>query len=92
MTEPPTVADIACRAAALAPAFAELAPQCRELRRATDETVRLIREAGIHRIMQPARYGGHALGWDALCEVCDTLGNVGCTIGESCVACGVCMP
>ena len=47
------------RARDLRPKFAERATACEQLRRLPDETERDLHEAGIFRMVQPARVGGH---------------------------------
>jgi alkylation response protein AidB-like acyl-CoA dehydrogenase len=65
------------RARALAPALAERAADCEKARSVPRATVDDFRAAGLHRMMQPARYGGFELGWDVLCETAIEFGR-GC--------------
>lgn len=62
------LADAVRRAAALAPALRERAAACERQRRVPDETVAELVASKVLRLCQPTRFGGSALGWDALCE------------------------
>ncbi len=69
----PTATDVTreellARSRSLAPALRARAAESERLRRAPDETVAEMKRLGLFRIMQPARYGGFALGWDVFCE------------------------
>jgi alkylation response protein AidB-like acyl-CoA dehydrogenase len=65
------------RAAALVPVLAERAQQAEQLRRIPDETVADLTSAGLLRIANPDRYGGHRLDYDTVVEVGAELGR-GC--------------
>lgn len=65
------------RAAALAPVLRERTAKTETLRRCPEETVEDLAAAGLLRICQPARWGGHELPWDVLCEVSRVLAR-GC--------------
>lgn len=85
VTEPKTGAkspaalrlDLLERAAALAPVLRERTAKAETLRRCPEETVADLAAAGLLRICQPARWGGHELPWDVLCEVSRVLAR-GC--------------
>ncbi len=63
-------ADEACRAAAaLVPRLAERAAQSEELRRCHPDTIKDLHEAGLMRLMQPARFGGSELGLEVAMNV-----------------------
>ncbi len=61
-------------AAALVPKIAARAAQAEALRRVPDETIADLHEAGLLRMMQPARFGGSELGlgdlMDVVLEIC----------------------
>jgi 3-hydroxy-9,10-secoandrosta-1,3,5(10)-triene-9,17-dione monooxygenase len=65
------------RAEKLVPVLRERAARCEELRRVPDETVADFRDAQIHRISQPAMYGGLGFDMDTVYEVAAVLGR-GC--------------
>ena len=63
-------ADEARRAAAaLAPRLAERAAHSEQLRQVHPDTIRDLHEAGLMRLMQPARFGGSELGLEAAMDV-----------------------
>lgn len=51
--------DFVARARALAPTLAARAAEAEALRRLPDQTVAELREAGLFRMLQPSRWGGH---------------------------------
>src|SRR4030095_15806144 len=57
----PSPEELLLRAEKLAPVLAERVPRAAELRRIPDETIADFRDAGLFRILQPARYGGYEL-------------------------------
>ncbi len=57
------------RARALAPAIAERAGECEELRRPHDDTIRELIESDLLGLLVPSRFGGHELGLDTMAEV-----------------------
>ena len=61
--------ELVRRAAILAPLLREHAAEGERDRRVPRQTVAALRESGILRVCQPARFGGQELGWDALCEL-----------------------
>lgn len=71
----PANAEVVARAAALAPALAARADECEKLRRVPEATVADYIDAGLHKIMQPQRYGGWGMGWDTLCETAVEFGK-----------------
>ncbi|MBM3487723.1 MAG: hypothetical protein FJX67_14005 [Alphaproteobacteria bacterium] len=73
MSNLPSAAEMLARAEALVPALRARSAACEAARRCPDETVAAFREAGLHRLLQPVRYGGHARGWDTLCALAMTL-------------------
>ncbi len=73
----PTREELIARAEALAPVLAERSAACEAARMAPAETVRDYVDLGLLRVCQPARYGGYELGYDALCEISQTLAR-GC--------------
>ena len=64
------------RARDLRPKFAERATACEQLRRLPDETERDLHEAGIFRMVQPARVGGADLDVGILVDVCAEIAQV----------------
>lgn len=66
------------RAAALEPELAARAAATEELRRLPDETIDELKAAGLHRICQPARFGGAETPLDAACDIVATLAR-GCS-------------
>jgi len=57
------------RAAALVPKLIERARTCEEIGRCPDETIADLRESGLLRMMQPARFGGAELSAEPVLEV-----------------------
>jgi 3-hydroxy-9,10-secoandrosta-1,3,5(10)-triene-9,17-dione monooxygenase len=73
---PVTLGDVLERAEALVPRLRERARMTEELRRLPDETVHEFREAGLFRVLQPARYGGYELDYGRTqVELCHVLGQ-----------------
>src|SRR5438309_9500052 len=60
-TAGPTIDELMERARTLLPRLAERASHTEELRQVPDETIRDFREAGLFRVVQPARYGGYEM-------------------------------
>jgi len=58
MSDRPSAEALIARARALAPVLKERAPETSELRRLPDATIADMQEAGLFRVMQPARFGG----------------------------------
>jgi resorcinol 4-hydroxylase (FADH2) len=71
------LADIVEAAAKLVPHLREKAVETERNRRMSSATNQLFHEAGIYRLMQPARYGGYEYGFTALLDVISELGR-GC--------------
>ena len=67
--QPVTAAILYARADALRPILGARAAEAEAARRVPQESVADFREAGLIRMTQPERFGGHAMGWDVLCEV-----------------------
>ena len=65
-------------AAALVPRLAERAAEAERLRRIPQATIDELHEAGLMRLMQPARFGGSELGLDTLMNVVTEIAK-GCT-------------
>jgi 3-hydroxy-9,10-secoandrosta-1,3,5(10)-triene-9,17-dione monooxygenase len=64
-----TIDDLVARAEALLPAIAERALQAERERRIPQETLDEIQSAGLGRILNPTRWGGFGLDFDAFFEV-----------------------
>jgi alkylation response protein AidB-like acyl-CoA dehydrogenase len=76
MTDPDPETLVA-RARALVPAIRDRAVATEAARRIPDETIGALRDAGLFRLMQPARYGGLERDFTALVDVVGELGR-GC--------------
>ncbi|KKC27008.1 acyl-CoA dehydrogenase family protein [Sphingomonas sp. SRS2] len=75
--------EVVARAAALRPVLAERARQTEADGRVSDDTTRLLREAGIFRLGQPLAFGGSA-------QPPSTMLRVGFEIGRACGSTGWC--
>jgi 3-hydroxy-9,10-secoandrosta-1,3,5(10)-triene-9,17-dione monooxygenase len=64
----PGKAEMVARARALTPKLAERAETCERARQVPAESVADFFAAELHRMLQPKRYGGFELGWDALSQ------------------------
>jgi 3-hydroxy-9,10-secoandrosta-1,3,5(10)-triene-9,17-dione monooxygenase len=71
----PSPDEAIARAVALAPKLAERANECEKLRRVPDATIADFIDAGLHKVMQPRRYGGWGMGWDTLVETAIEFGK-----------------
>jgi alkylation response protein AidB-like acyl-CoA dehydrogenase len=69
--------ELRARAQALIPQLAARAPETEKLCRLPDATVADLKAAGLHRICQPARFGGHETPLDEACDIIATLAR-GC--------------
>ena len=67
------------RASALQPVLRERAPLAEELRRLPDETEKDFHEAGLFRMVQPARVGGAELDYGILVDI-------GAVVGQACAS------
>jgi 3-hydroxy-9,10-secoandrosta-1,3,5(10)-triene-9,17-dione monooxygenase len=65
----PSAGELIARAEALMPVLAERAAKTEELRRIPDETVGDLVDAGLIRVANPDRYGGHGVDIDTLFEI-----------------------
>jgi 3-hydroxy-9,10-secoandrosta-1,3,5(10)-triene-9,17-dione monooxygenase len=74
----PTIAELATRAEALLPRLRERAARAEEQRRIPDETIEELRQAGLFRLFQPARYGGYELDY-GLAQI-----ELGTRLGRAC--------
>ncbi|WP_164975701.1 hypothetical protein [Sphingobium fluviale] len=70
----PTRETLVARAQALVPILRERARHEEQDRKLSDESVAQIAAAGFPRILQPKRFGGYGLNWDAAVEVISTIG------------------
>ena len=59
----PTPAELASAAEALAPIVRENAVRSEQLRDPVPEVVTALKEAGLHKLYRPRRYGGYGLDW-----------------------------
>jgi alkylation response protein AidB-like acyl-CoA dehydrogenase len=69
--------ELAQRARALIPALRARARSVEEARRVSAETTRMLRDAGLFRLMQPARFGGFEYGFTELIDIVFEIGR-GC--------------
>lgn len=69
--------DLVSRARALVPALAARGEATEALRRIPDDTIRDLKAAGLHRICQPARFGGYEAPLDEACDIVAMLAR-GC--------------
>jgi alkylation response protein AidB-like acyl-CoA dehydrogenase len=74
----PKLPAIVAAARDLVPMLRETAQATEANRRVSESTTDALREAGIFRLMQPARYGGYEYGFTAFIDVISELGR-GCT-------------
>src|SRR4051812_31559433 len=81
--------DVVRRAQSIAPQLEAHAEQTEKLGRLAEESVKLVREAGVMRLLQPKEYGGHAAHPAdfalAVMEVAKSCGSTGWVCG----VCGV---
>src|SRR5262245_26693095 len=68
--------EMVARARALAPSIAARAEECERLRRLPDDTERALHEAGLFRIVQPARVGGAELDVGLFVDICAEIARV----------------
>lgn len=80
-----THAALVRRAEALISVVRQRAPRTDEMRRLPDETRRDLREAGLARILQPARYGGCEAPFSGMVDILTTLAR-GCGSTAWCLA------
>ena len=64
-----TAAELRRRAQALLPQLRARREETDQLRAVPSETIQELRDAGLLRILQPARFGGSELGYDVINEV-----------------------
>ena len=83
----PLLRSIVSAASDLVPVLRERAQATEAARRVSSETMQDFRQAGIFRLMQPARYGGYEYGFTAFIDVISELGR-GCTSSAWCCAIG----
>jgi len=75
---PAAASELKSRAAALETTLAARAAATEQLRRLPDETIADLKEAGLHRICQPARFGGAEVPLDMACDIVATRAR-GCS-------------
>ena len=75
MAQSPDLESVRQAARALLPGLRERAEKTEGLRRLPEETVSELREAGLFRLLQPARHGGSELGLEALVAASAELGR-----------------
>jgi 3-hydroxy-9,10-secoandrosta-1,3,5(10)-triene-9,17-dione monooxygenase len=74
----PTLDQLVARAEGLLPRLRERAKECEALRRVPDETIQDFQEAGLLRVLQPARWGGYELDYGR------TQVRLNTTLGRAC--------
>ena len=77
VAEKVAIEELTVRARALIPALRARARSVEEVRRVPAETIRMLREADLFRLMQPARYGGFEYGFTELIDIVFEIGR-GC--------------
>src|SRR6202034_4769431 len=83
----PLLRGIVSAASDLVPVLRERAQATEAARRVSGETMQDFRQAGIFRLMQPARYGGSGEGFSAVLDVISEFGR-GRTSSAWCCAIG----
>ena len=73
----PTRDEITQRARDLIPELKERAQKAEDLRQMPEENVKALKDAGIHKIFTPKRYGGYEMDWGTQVDVARELGK-GC--------------
>src|SRR5690349_6996785 len=77
--------DVVRRAQTIAPHLATFAEETEKLGKLSDQSVKLVREAGVMRLLQPIEYGGHAAHpadfAQAVMEVAKACGSTGWVCG-----------
>ncbi|WP_326565160.1 acyl-CoA dehydrogenase family protein [Amycolatopsis rhabdoformis] len=87
--EPATSVDeLVARARALVPMLSSRAEQTERDRRVSPETIDALREAELFKLMQPRRFGGFELGFDALVDIDLELAQ-GCGSSAWCASLGM---
>lgn len=81
-------AELRARAEALLPEIRARAPQTERDRRVSAEMTATIRDAGIYKLMQPARFGGFEYGFSEFIEMNRTVGRA-CGSTGWCTALGI---
>lgn len=66
----PSVEELVERARALFPILAEHTEQTEQDGRVSDELTRIVKDAGLHRVMQPRAFGGYGYAPSAVFKVC----------------------
>lgn len=77
MNTDPVLPDLVSRAESLVLILAARAEETETLRRVPDANIADLKAAGLHRICQPARFGGHEASLDEACDVIAMLSR-GC--------------
>lgn len=72
------------RAQALVETVRERSDKTEETRRLAPETMQAMREAGIHRILQPARHGGAEAHFSGMVDIVETI-SIGCSAAGWCL-------
>lgn len=65
--------EVLRRTRELMPRLRERSEQCERERRTPQATIDDFKQTGLLRLLQPARHGGHEMGWDLFCEVTQLL-------------------
>lgn len=84
----PSFDDLRQRAQALVPTLRARAQDTERNRRVSSDTTELIREAGLFRLMQPARFGGYEYGFSELIEISFEIAR-GCGSTSWCAGLGI---
>jgi len=74
-TNTPSLDELAARARDLVPAIRQRAAVTEQTRTVPAETIEELREAGLFRLYQPARYGGFEMDWGAQIDLARIVGS-----------------
>lgn len=74
--ETPDYQDLINAGLALVDDIAARAADCEANRRVSEETVAAFKATGLHRAIQPARYGGYEMGFKALLDISHAYGQI----------------
>src|SRR3546814_13033377 len=77
------IEELISRTDAILPAIVERAQQTERDRRLPEATIQDIRAAGLNRVMQPVRWGGYGLDFDAYFEICWRISSACGSTGRS---------
>ena len=88
-TVAPPTAELLTRARAMIPQIAARAAEARQARRVSAPVIGQIEEAGLFRILQPARWGGYEMKPETYYDVVIALAEGDMSVGS--MACSACI-